>query len=171
MSERIKAGIFDLDGTVRTKDGIPQSVLEGIQHLWNNDITTTFMTGRGYARLIESCGGNYDKLVSEGCQTPVGLETGGRIANRNGSHNLRYYPLKPDELVIVTANGNEKQAGTPKVLIVRAKKSDIDAFSEGTLDLDGFREKVQIVAPPRAKPAGDPEQATDKPDTAEGTKE
>lgn len=87
-------------------------------------------------------------------------------------NNLRHAAnikcLKPDELVIVTANGNEKEAGPPKVLIVRAKKSDIDAFSEGTLDLDGFREKVQIVAPPRAKPAKVPEQATGKPEKSEG---
>ncbi|MHC4691423.1 MAG: hypothetical protein ACYS67_01690 [Planctomycetota bacterium] len=90
---------------------------------------------------------------------------------KNLRHAANIKCLKPDELVIVTANGNEKEAGTPKVLIVRAKKSDIDAFSEGTLDLDGFREKVQIVAPPRAKSAGDSEQATDKPDTAEATEE
>lgn len=90
---------------------------------------------------------------------------------KNLRHAANIKCLKPDELVIVTANGNEKEAGPPKVLIVRAKKSDIDAFSEGTLDIDGFREKVQIVAPPRAKPAKDPEQATDKSDTSEGTEE
>ncbi|NIP51598.1 MAG: hypothetical protein GWN67_06430, partial [Phycisphaerae bacterium] len=90
---------------------------------------------------------------------------------KNLKHAANIECLKSDEFVIVTANGNEKQAGPPKVLIVRAKKSDIDAFSEGILDLDGFREKVQIVAPPRAKPAGDSEQATDKPDKSEGTKE
>ncbi|MHC4463035.1 MAG: hypothetical protein ACYS30_16635, partial [Planctomycetota bacterium] len=59
----------------------------------------------------------------------------------------------------------------PKVLIVRAKKSDIDKFSKGTLDLDSFREKVQIVEPPSDKSAKDPEQATGKPDTAEGAEE
>lgn len=89
--------------------------------------------------------------------------------------NLKYAAnikcLKPDELVIVTANGNEKTAGPPKVLIVRAKKSDIDEFSKGTLDLNSFREKVQIVAPPRAKPAKGPEQATGEPDTSEGTED
>jgi hypothetical protein len=79
--------------------------------------------------------------------------------------------LKSDELVIVTVNDPQKKAGPPGVLIVRAKKSDIDEFSKGTLDLDSFREKVQIVAPPRAKDARGSEQATDKPDTAEGTKE
>jgi hypothetical protein len=90
---------------------------------------------------------------------------------KNLKHAANVKCLKSDELVIVTANGNEKEAGSPKVLIVRAKKSDIDAFSEGTLDLESFREKVQIVAPPRAKPAKGSEQATGKPDTAEGTEE
>ncbi len=90
---------------------------------------------------------------------------------KNLRHAANIKCLKPDELVIVTANGNEKEAGPPKVLIVRAKKSDIDAFSEGTLDLDGFREKIQIVAPPRAKPAKAPEQATGKPEKSEGAEE
>jgi hypothetical protein len=90
---------------------------------------------------------------------------------KNLKHAANIKCLKPDELVIVTANGNEKEAGPPKVLIVRAKKSDIDAFSEGTLDLESFREKVQIVAPPRAKPAKSPEQKTGKTGKSEGTKE
>jgi hypothetical protein len=79
--------------------------------------------------------------------------------------------LKSDELVIVTASGNEKTAGPPKVLIVRAKKSDIDTFSKGTLDLDGFREKVQIVSPPSDKSAKDSEQPTDEPGTTEAAEE
>lgn len=79
--------------------------------------------------------------------------------------------LKSDDLVIVTANGPQKKAGPPKVLIVRAKKSDIDEFSKGTLDLDGFREKVQIVASPSSKKASAPEQTTGQPDTAEEAEE
>ncbi|MHC4088541.1 MAG: hypothetical protein ACYSWZ_22135 [Planctomycetota bacterium] len=79
--------------------------------------------------------------------------------------------LKSDDLVIVTANGPQKKAGPPRVLVVRAKKSDIDEFSKGTLDLDSFREKVHIVAPPSSKRAKNPEQATGKPDTAEGAEE
>jgi hypothetical protein len=76
--------------------------------------------------------------------------------------------LKPDELVIVTANSNEKEAGPPKVLIVRTKKSDIDEFSKGTLDLDDFREKVQIVASLSTK---SPEQATGEMDKSEKDEE
>ena len=33
----------------------------------------------------------------------------------------------------------------PTVLTIRAKKSDVDAFSKGDLDYDKFREKVQIL--------------------------
>jgi hypothetical protein len=33
----------------------------------------------------------------------------------------------------------------PTVLTIRAKKSDVDAFSKGELDYDKFREKVQIL--------------------------
>ena len=36
----------------------------------------------------------------------------------------------------------------PTVLTIRAKKSDVDAFSKGELDYDKFREKVQILTYP-----------------------
>ena len=41
-----------------------------------------------------------------------------------------------------------KSFSTPEVLVIRAKKSDIDAFAKGELDFDQFREKVQILSYP-----------------------
>jgi hypothetical protein len=37
---------------------------------------------------------------------------------------------------------------SPTVLVIRAKKSDIDSFAEGGLNLDSFRQRVQILSYP-----------------------
>ena len=37
-----------------------------------------------------------------------------------------------------------KQASTGSVMTIRAKKSDVDDYSNGKLDLEQFKEKVQI---------------------------
>jgi len=37
-------------------------------------------------------------------------------------------------------------AGSPTVLVIRAKKADIDSFAQGDLDLDQFRQRVQILS-------------------------
>ncbi len=41
-----------------------------------------------------------------------------------------------------------KSFSTPEVLVIRAKKSDIDVFAKGDLDFDQFQEKVQIHSYP-----------------------
>jgi hypothetical protein len=41
-----------------------------------------------------------------------------------------------------------KSLSTPSVLVIRAKKSDIDDFAKGELDLEDFREKVQVLSYP-----------------------
>jgi len=97
--ERLKLALFDLDGTIRTKeDGVPIEVKSGITHLWQDDVTTTVMTGRGYARLREMLKSSYNDVISQSPITPLGLETGARIADRNGKKNLKYYPLPVSEI-------------------------------------------------------------------------
>jgi len=56
--------------------------------------------------------------------------------------------LAPDEWVITVVCGPGDQGGAPKMLVLRAKKSDIDSFSKGTLNLGQFREKVNVVTSP-----------------------
>ncbi len=85
--------------------------------------------------------------------------------------------LKPEESVILTVtgggdsagdqtmvmtrrtivvNGHERviqepasvAAGSPTVLVVRAKKADIDSFAADDLDLDQFRQRVQMISYP-----------------------
>lgn len=60
-------------------------------------------------------------------------------------HSANIRSLKPDEQLIVTARGPKLAIGPAKVLSIRAKKQDIDAFAKGELDLDQFRKKVQIL--------------------------
>jgi hypothetical protein len=60
-------------------------------------------------------------------------------------HSANIRSLKPDEQLIVTARGPKLAMGPAKVLSIRAKKSDIDAFAKGEADFDEFRKKVQIL--------------------------
>jgi HAD superfamily hydrolase (TIGR01484 family) len=96
MAETLRAGLFDWDGTLKTKEGVPQEVLDGLDHLHRNNVLTTLVTGRGYARIRESVKGNWDKIVTP--NTPVMLENGGRFADRDGSENMRYFPLQRREI-------------------------------------------------------------------------
>jgi len=56
--------------------------------------------------------------------------------------------LAPDEWVITVVCGPGDQGGAPKMLVLRAKKSDIDSFLKGALSLEQFREKVNVVTSP-----------------------
>ena len=64
-----------------------------------------------------------------------------RTLTRTLKHAANIRGLKPDEWVNVTVSSSA-------VLTIRAKKSDIDAFSEGELDFDEFRQKVVIFTYP-----------------------
>lgn len=52
--------------------------------------------------------------------------------------------LKPDEWVIVTVKSRQPAAVPGKVLTIRAKKSEIDSFHKRNIDLDQFRQRVQM---------------------------
>ena len=64
-----------------------------------------------------------------------------RTLTRTLKHAANIRGLKPDEWVNVTVISSA-------ALTIRAKKSDIDAFSEGELDFDKFRQKVVIFTYP-----------------------
>lgn len=53
--------------------------------------------------------------------------------------------LEPDDTVVVTVKGRPSAEGAANVLTLRTKKSDVDAYSQGDLDSDGFRQKVTIL--------------------------
>jgi len=64
---------------------------------------------------------------------------------RTLKHTANIRSLKADESIIVTVTGRESAAESARVLIIRAKKSDVDAFSKGELDFNEFGEKVQML--------------------------
>ena len=64
---------------------------------------------------------------------------------RTLKHAANVQSLKAGEQVIVTVRGSQAASGPAKVLSIRAKKSDVDAFAKGQLTLDQFRQKVQIL--------------------------
>ncbi len=43
--ERVRLGVFDIQGTIRTKDGLPLSILEGFDNLNKHDVLTTVISG------------------------------------------------------------------------------------------------------------------------------
>jgi len=92
-------------------------------------------------------------------------------------HAANIRNLKPDESVILTVagsgdfagdsvmmttrstivvNGHNRiiqepasgAAGSPTVLVIRAKKADIDSFAQGDLDIEQFRRQVQMLSCP-----------------------
>jgi hypothetical protein len=56
------------------------------------------------------------------------------VQNKNSKSISIVAPVLPGDL----------GASSPTVLIIRAKKSDIDSFAKGDLDLDKFQQRVQI---------------------------
>lgn len=122
MSESLLLAGFDVDGTIKTKAGVPSSIHEGILSLQQKGVITTLLTGRGYVRLLQSLGESYKKVVLP--NSPLALETGGRIARANGSEDLKYYPLGEGEIdaVLATIDGENIQflAYFPKEIQARA---------------------------------------------------
>ena len=70
------------------------------------------------------------------------------------------YPGTDQKLVIEKSGGkqitkvytgglpDDLQLSSPTVLVIRARKTDIDNFAKGGLNLDGFRQRVQIISYP-----------------------
>jgi len=91
-------------------------------------------------------GGGWSELTSSRFQNkltrtaPASIGGGGRSGGVGTGSQSGYKVVTHDRLVHVTADGS--------VLTIRAKKSDIDAFANGKLDLNEFRNKVKMLAYP-----------------------
>lgn len=96
--ESLRLGVFDILGTIRTKDGIPPSILEGFDNLHKHDVLTTVISGanipyvRGYLEPF------WGRIVSP--NQAVVSENGGRITKLDWT-NLKYFPLTADEIQAV----------------------------------------------------------------------
>lgn len=95
--ERVRLGLFDVDGTIRSQGTISPEIERGFRNLWETEqAITTVITGRGYIRLREMLGDKWQKIIST--ELPVALENAGRIATQAGE-NIRYYPLNQNEII------------------------------------------------------------------------
>lgn len=93
--ENIKLLVFDLDGTLRDRNGFPNSIISGLEHQAQQGRKTTLATGRAPGRLLPLLGNHRDTIIQpQG--TPEILETGGRIV-RDGKL-VAYNPLKANEI-------------------------------------------------------------------------
>jgi hypothetical protein len=50
--------------------------------------------------------------------------------------------------IVETSSSGDEGAFSPMILVIRAKKSDIDEFAKGNLDFDQFRQHTQVLACP-----------------------
>lgn len=108
MPEHIRLGVFDVDGTVRTREGeVPTEVIAGFANIWEAGMTTTLLTGRIYSRVREVLGNTFTSLVSP--NAPLGVDNGGRATNREGTANLFYHPLALDEIQSILQLSTESE--------------------------------------------------------------
>jgi HAD superfamily hydrolase (TIGR01484 family) len=80
--QTIKMAVFDIDGTIAEHGHVPKSVIEGIMHLHRQGCITTISTGRGFMRLKEALGENFESIISP--QALLIVEHGTKIVDRNG---------------------------------------------------------------------------------------
>ena len=87
--------------------------------------------------------------------TGSGEATGTKIITANVAGNNRQVVIQEKgangQTSMKILNGNSLDdigLSTPTVLVIRAKKSEIDAFAKGELDFDKFRANVQMFSYP-----------------------
>ncbi len=83
MSEIPRLAIFDVDGTIAQNGKVPEAVLNGLKNLQNKGCLTTVSTGRGYVRLREALGDNFDNVISQNAL--IILEHGTKIVDNHGN--------------------------------------------------------------------------------------
>lgn len=89
----IKAGVFDINGTIQEKTGVPFPIVSAFQFLGSIGVRTTVATGRGYRRALQLLNGRSQDIISQ--DMPRIVENGGRIVSPNGE-NMRYHALLSD---------------------------------------------------------------------------
>jgi hydroxymethylpyrimidine pyrophosphatase-like HAD family hydrolase len=95
MSEvsEISIGIFDINGTIQDREGVPKQITEAFKEMGRRGLRTTVATGRGVVRAKELLGEALPTVVSPGM--PISVENGGRLSTLDGK-NLIYHTLSSD---------------------------------------------------------------------------
>jgi len=111
-------------------------------------LKTTLIRSLKHAANIRNLKPDESVVISvRGCAPAVVVqetaveEIGGRDSDRTlSSRSVSTSRRVPHQKVLSV----KKDSATPAVLTIRAKKSDIDAFSKGEISVDQFRQKVRI---------------------------
>lgn len=91
--QEISVGIFDINGTIQDKEGVPEQVSDAFRAMGHSGLRTTIATGRGINRAKELLGDTLPLVVSPGM--PLSVENGGRLTTRDGA-NITYHTLSGD---------------------------------------------------------------------------
>jgi len=65
--------------------------------------------------------------------------------------------LRPEDWIIIKVTGSYPPKGLARAMTIRASKTDIDAYSQGTLNFEQFHQKVGVLTHLTGKPAWDPQ--------------
>ena len=107
MSDFPKLALFDVDGTIAENSFVSPKVIEGLRHLRSKGCITTISTGRGYIRLKEMLGDNFDEIISP--EALIILEHGTKIVTKQGSVIFgEYFSPREIDHVVDFARANIK---------------------------------------------------------------
>lgn len=94
-----KLAVFDVDGTIAQKGVVPQEVFVGLKNLREKGAITTVSTGRGYTRLRQLLGNDFDNVISK--DALLITEHGTRIVDYDGK-DVFVAEFSPEEIEHVT---------------------------------------------------------------------
>jgi len=126
---------FQLTAPPQTEES-EKPTKEDVDPVWRRTEQELYEPEKLKQKEKASLAGQYDELKVEDFKAKL-------VRTLKHAANIRN--VKPDERIILTVRGPQPPMGPAKVLSIRAKKSDVDAFAKGQLNLDQFREKVQIL--------------------------
>lgn len=95
-------------------------------------------------------------ITGDGTSAGVGTITLQRDGKITTTNRIIVYDKQGGTTRMVSGNSlDDLGLSSPTVLVIRAKKADIDSFAKGDLDLEQFRRHVQIVSYPYLAAAAD----------------
>lgn len=95
MKSGPRLAVFDIDGTIALHGVVPEETLKGLRHIQERGYRTTISTGRGYVRVRETLGAQFDTVVSP--ETLLIIEHGTKVVYRDGQVVRADY-FEPNEL-------------------------------------------------------------------------
>jgi hypothetical protein len=135
---RTRQDMFEPEKSRKDKSKRPEKVYDAKKV---EDLKTTLVQSLKHAANIRSLKPEESVILTvTGSSIPTGYKSVSVIPGRN-------------EAVIVDNNNRTRIVGTelisdaslPTVLVIRAKKSDIDLFAKGEIDFDQFQQSTQIL--------------------------